>query len=66
MNSSLAAQMLDHAARIMPARRRLWLQAMRADGSGPRFRRHSRSVRYHIDDLDAWSKGASATGAGNA
>lgn len=36
------------------------LQAMRASGAGPRFRRHSRYVRYHIDDLDAWSKGVSA------
>ena len=34
------------------------LQAMRAGGNGPRFRRHSRYVRYHIDDLDAWSRGA--------
>lgn len=33
------------------------LQAMRAGGTGPSFRRHSRYVRYHIDDLDAWSKG---------
>ena len=33
------------------------LQQMRAAGAGPRFRRHSRYVRYHIDDLDAWSKG---------
>lgn len=41
------------------------LQAMRASGAGPRFRRHSRYVRYHIDDLDAWSKGVSA-GAGDA
>lgn len=32
------------------------LQTMRASGSGPRFRRHSRYVRYHIDDLDAWSR----------
>ena len=32
------------------------LQAMRAAGCGPRFRRHSRYVRYHIDDLDAWSR----------
>ena len=32
------------------------LQAMRAAGTGPRFRRHSRYVRYHIDDLDAWSR----------
>jgi hypothetical protein len=33
------------------------LQQMRRDGTGPVFRRHSRYVRYHIDDLDAWSKG---------
>ncbi|MDB5672782.1 MAG: DNA-binding protein [Alphaproteobacteria bacterium] len=33
------------------------LQAMRRDGGGPVFRRHSRYVRYHIDDLDDWSKG---------
>ena len=32
------------------------LQAMRAAGTGPGFRRHSRYVRYHIDDLDSWSK----------
>jgi len=37
------------------------LQAMRALRTGPAFRRHSRYVRYHIDDLDAWSKGVSAT-----
>ena len=35
------------------------LQTMRADRTGPRFRRHSRYVRYHIDDLDDWSKGVS-------
>jgi hypothetical protein len=33
------------------------LQQMRAIQTGPRFRRHSRYVRYHIDDLDGWSKG---------
>ena len=32
------------------------LQQMRAAGIGPDFRRHSRYVRYHIDDLDAWSR----------
>ena len=31
------------------------MQAMRRVGEGPSFRRHSRYVRYHIDDLDAWS-----------
>ena len=31
------------------------MQTMRGQGAGPRFRRHSRYVRYHIDDLDAWS-----------
>lgn len=42
------------------------LQAMRAAGMGPSFRRHSRYVRYHIDDLDAWSKGQSGAGAAHA
>jgi transposase len=32
------------------------LQALRSCGDGPRFRRHSRYVRYHIDDLDIWSR----------
>ena len=31
------------------------MQAMRRTGNGPPFRRHSRYVRYHIDDLDFWS-----------
>ncbi len=42
------------------------LQAMRRAGEGPRFRRHSRYVRYHIDDLDVWSKEVSNAGAGDA
>lgn len=37
------------------------LQAMRSAGEGPRFRRHSRYVRYHIDDLDLWSRGSAGT-----
>lgn len=32
------------------------LERMRAAGTGPVFRRHSRYVRYHIDELDAWSR----------
>ena len=36
------------------------LQQMRAAGTGPGFRRHSRYVRYHIDDLDAWSRNSAA------
>ncbi len=32
------------------------LEKMRTAGGGPRFRKHGRYVRYHIDDLDAWSK----------
>lgn len=32
------------------------LQSMRVAGSGPTFRRHCRFVRYHIDDLDTWSR----------
>jgi hypothetical protein len=32
------------------------LEQMRAAGTGPGFRRHSRYVRYHIEDLDTWSR----------
>ena len=35
------------------------LQQMRGEGRGPIFRRHARCVRYHIDDLDDWSRGIS-------
>lgn len=37
------------------------LQAMRSKGEGPRFRRHSRYVRYHIDDVECWSKGVTSS-----
>jgi len=40
------------------------LQYHRNRGTGPRFRRHCRHIRYHIDDLDAWSRGP-AQGEGN-
>ena len=33
------------------------LEQMRGQGGGPLFRRHSRYIRYHIDDLDDWSRG---------
>ena len=42
------------------------LQLMRRHGTGPLFRRHCRYVRYHIDDLDNWSKGAAYPEAGGA
>jgi hypothetical protein len=35
------------------------LQYHRSKGTGPRFRRHCRHVRYHIEDLDCWSRGVS-------
>jgi len=31
------------------------LEKMRVKGTGPRFRKHGRYVRYHIADLEAWS-----------
>ena len=31
------------------------LEKMRVTGSGPKYRKHGRYVRDHIDDLDAWS-----------
>jgi excisionase family DNA binding protein len=33
------------------------LEKMRLEARGPAFRKHGRIVRYHIADLDAWSKG---------
>ncbi|MET3591798.1 putative DNA-binding transcriptional regulator AlpA [Mesorhizobium shonense] len=33
------------------------LEKMRLKGHGPKFRKHGRFVRYHIDELDDWSKG---------
>jgi predicted DNA-binding transcriptional regulator AlpA len=32
------------------------LEKMRTQGTGPRFRKHGRYVRYHISDLDEWSR----------
>lgn len=32
------------------------LEKMRITGRGPKYRKHGRFVRYHIDELDAWSK----------
>lgn len=32
------------------------LEKMRCKGEGPAFCYHGRHVRYHIDDLDAWSR----------
>jgi hypothetical protein len=37
------------------------LERMRQRGEGPPFRRHGRYIRYHIDDLEAWSKANSYT-----
>ncbi|MDA5193691.1 MerR family transcriptional regulator [Govanella unica] len=31
------------------------LEKMRVYGGGPQYRKHGRSVRYHIDDLTVWS-----------
>jgi len=33
------------------------LEKMRLENRGPDFRKHGRYVRYHIDDLEKWSKG---------
>lgn len=33
------------------------LQEQRSARTGPRYRRHCRHIRYHIDDLDGWSLG---------
>lgn len=36
------------------------LETMRRLRKGPPFRRHGGGVRYHIDELDAWSRGQGA------
>lgn len=38
------------------------LKAMRAAGKGPLCRLHGRTWRYHIDDIEAWSKAHSKGG----
>jgi hypothetical protein len=40
------------------------LQVHRTNGTGPRFFRPCQRVRYHIDDLDAWSRSTVNAGAG--
>jgi len=58
----------DQAAHYIGLSRRT-LEKMRTAGDGPRFRKHGRYVRYHIDDLNAWSLGqgkASTSEAGTA
>lgn len=47
LNTEQAAFYLKISARL--------LKRLRLRGEGPNFRRHSRTVQYHIDDLDAWS-----------
>lgn len=44
----------DQAAAYLRLSNRL-MKRLRRDGKGPAFRRHSRYVQYHIEDLDAWS-----------
>lgn len=47
LNTAQAAHYIGLAERT--------LETMRGQGHGPAFRRHGRFIRYHIDDLDAWS-----------
>ena len=51
----------DQAAAYLKISGRL-LKRLRVRGEGPEFRRHSRFVEYHIDDLDAWSAARKSRG----
>lgn len=51
----------DQAAAYLKMSSRL-LKRLRRDGVGPVFRRHSRFVQYHIDDLETWSASHAARG----
>jgi hypothetical protein len=52
LNTEQAAAYLKLSSRL--------LKRLRRDGKGPVFRRHSRFIQYHIDDLDSWSDEQSA------
>jgi len=54
----------DQAAAYLKLSGRL-LKRLRVRGDGPEFRRHSRFVEYHIDDLDAWSAARKSRGGGH-
>jgi len=54
LNTEQAAAYLKISSRL--------LKRLRVRGEGPVFRRHSRFIQYHIDDLDAWSAARSARG----
>lgn len=51
----------DQAAAYLGLSRR-YLQDLRVRGQGPVFRRHSRLVQYHIDDLADWSQARASKG----
>jgi excisionase family DNA binding protein len=55
LNTAQAAYYLGLSSRL--------LERMRSKGEGPRFRRHGRFVRYHFDDLNAWSESTSEVSA---
>ncbi|WP_070151933.1 helix-turn-helix transcriptional regulator [Sphingobium phenoxybenzoativorans] len=38
------------------------LKDLRTRGTGPKCRKHGRTWRYHIDDIEAWSAGRSIGG----
>ena len=48
LNTEQAAAYLKLSVRL--------LKRLRRAGKGPVYRRHSRFVQYHIDDLDDWSR----------
>ncbi len=54
LNTAQAAAYLGLSPRLLQQLRRL--------GTGPVFRRHSRFIRYHIDDLAAWSRAQGSQG----
>lgn len=54
LNTQQAAHYLGISARL--------LEKMRSRGKGPAFRRHSRFIQYHVDDLIAWSESTGSKG----
>jgi len=52
LNTAQAAHYLGISVRTLQR-----MRAGKSDREGPVPRRHARMVQYHIDDLQAWSRG---------
>lgn len=63
-NEDVRAKMARHESPFLTSKEAAYylclaaqtLEKMRQTGEGPSYRKHGSYVRYHINDLDAWSE----------